>query len=968
MLCYVQYRFDTLLNDSDGSRATAQSSNEPSSASVSAEFEDQLYKQMSKECVDEVVAMLLKFAIQPTSAVQPHQLHQATIENGKRSIGLMKQCLKSAVWGDVVTIKVGWLEKELSVPPESLVRQENQSQLAQSIAQAQQALEVVINLVAIMLIRLVNVLVAKLFEKSNCSMTGMYEFEILNQFISKYLNDHFNSYVNQQPGYLDAMCLQAYIKVLEKAVREHIMHVTEQGETTREKMATAEMIAMALELLRPRIEAISAEAKRTICQNVLLPLIERSSFEKIIDVVLRVVSELVVTHRDEHSANPGLPLLVRLQSVVEKRYRLNGELMKMFLKVVLFVFEHPLLLTSDYADKLEDAFHWGLTTQDRDLREKFLLVFERNLAANPLARLSYILREKDWEPFRDYFWLRHALWLMLRCIPVSGSAGPSHRRVFVDSSATLWRTMLAVAGFRSTSLASDLESDMDRSLPNSEGDKPGEPMDTDQEGGVGDEANMTTRLDVLLEDQKSLMIEASSFDFSTAVDSIIGLVFSVQDDISFVGDMFSQLFNSLWISMSDEERSFIGGLAVPFMTSGVHVQQAHAVHPVISIFLETFARCNPPIHIGPRAVEFISRHYHAWHRGILLLENQALRIPRMLENPVYMQQIIDPVLQEHLDVLDYLRSLYSELAELDQYAAVWSRRALTADTVKMLAMQQLGDVEEALEHGQATASSMLHRMENQFGKTPIGEAMIKEYDFLDNAYIQCTRELCRWRVLCEIAKNPHVENPELLLEAAVHLPDWYLARQCRDQILACTRPDFVIQSITFGAMLGVLGDPEDGPLVPAKKLVDDVTQALVVGWRVLPPILTHAHIKLLQSMTMIREVGDVLDLKRALDVGNQNCGAVMQEMKTVIKIWRSRTYSLSDEMSFISLMYDWRSQIHTMMVQRFHDWERSGIVMPPGMNPQAILPIHSAATGQLLLARAARERGMDHIAIRTLNK
>ncbi|EPB77312.1 hypothetical protein ANCCEY_03609 [Ancylostoma ceylanicum] len=32
-------------------------------------------------------------------------------------------------------------------------------------------------------------------------------------------------------------------------------------------------------------------------------------------------------------------------------------------------------------------------------------------------------------------------------------------------------------------------------------------------------------------------------------------------------------------------------------------------------------------------------------------------------------------------------------------------------------------------------------------------------------------------------------------------------------------------------------------------------------------------------------------------------------------------------MSFISLMYDWRSQIHTMMVQRFHDWERSGALL-----------------------------------------
>lgn len=48
-------------------------------------------------------------------------------------------------------------------------------------------------------------------------------------------------------------------------------------------------------------------------------------------------------------------------------FRANTELMKMFLKVVLFVFEHPLLLTSDYAEKLEDAFHWGLTAQVHSL-------------------------------------------------------------------------------------------------------------------------------------------------------------------------------------------------------------------------------------------------------------------------------------------------------------------------------------------------------------------------------------------------------------------------------------------------------------------------------------------------------------------------------------------------------------------------------------------------------------------------
>ncbi|KJH50813.1 hypothetical protein DICVIV_03063 [Dictyocaulus viviparus] len=935
---------DTLLNDADSSRTVAQSSSSGhSSVNVCTEFDDNLYKQMSKECIDEVVAMLLKFAIQPASPVQPHQLHQATIENGKRSIGLMKQCLKSTVWGDVVTIKVGWLEKELTVPPESLVRQENQSQFAQSISQAQQALEVVINLVTIMpkplllqtvrpiqraiisclnsghgaLIRLVNVLVSKLFEKSNCSMTGMYEFEILNQFISKYLNDHFNSYVKssssmvmnaftafsllrvicvQQPGYLDAMCLQSYIKVLEKAVKEHISHITDQGDATREKMATAEMIALALELLRPRIEAIAAETKRTICQNVLLPLIERSSFDKIMDVVLRVVSELIITHRDEHSANPGLPLLVRL----------NSELMRMFLKIVLFVFEHPFLLTSEYSEKLEDAFHWGLTTQDREIRDKFLSVFERNLALNPIDRLIYILREKDWEPFRDYFWLRHALWLLLRCIPTTESAAKGHRRIFIDTSATTWRTLSAVIGLRS--LSSDLKAVHDEIVhqtscndPETENNDDAIAMETDHSSIENSDLHQCSRLDVLVEDQKNLLVEAASFDFASAVDCIVGLVFTVQDDVSFVGDMFSQLFSSLWVSMTDEERSTIGGLAIPFMTSGVHVQQAHAVHPVINVFLETFARCKPPIHIDPRAVEFISKHYHAWHRGILILENQALCVPNMLNNSACFQQTIDHVLQEHMAVLDYLSSLYSEIGELDQYAAVWNCRALTVESIKILAMQQMGDIEEALDYCQSAAVSMLRRVENQFEKIPINEIVVKEYEFLDAAYIK-------------------------------------------------------------------YGNPEDGPIAPAKKLVDDVTQALVVGWRTLPPILTYAHIKLLQAMTMIREVGDVLDLKRALDVGNQNCGAVMQEMKTVIKIWRSRTYSVCDDMPFISLMYEWRSQIHSMMVQRFHEWERNGVVLPPGMNPQSILPIHSAAIGQLLLAKAARDRGMENIAIKSLNK
>lgn len=47
-----------------------------------------------------------------------------------------------------------------------------------------------------------------------------------------------------------------------------------------------------------------------------------------------------------------------------------------------------------------------------------------------------------------------------------------------------------------------------------------------------------------------------------------------------------------------------------------------------------------------------------------------------------------------------------------------------------------GDIEEALDYCEPAAISMLRRMENQFAKTSVSEAAVKEYEFLDNAYIQ----------------------------------------------------------------------------------------------------------------------------------------------------------------------------------------------------------------------------------------
>lgn len=60
-----------------------------------------------------------------------------------------------------------------------------------------------------------------------------------------------------------------------------------------------------------------------------------------------------------------------------------------------------------------------------------------------------------------------------------------------------------------------------------------------------------------------------------------------------------------------------------------------------------------------------------------------------------------------------------------------------------------------------------------------------EYNHLFEQYAVCCEELLEWEKVRDYANHNVVENPFLLMKAALHIPDWSMVKDCLDQLTGC---------------------------------------------------------------------------------------------------------------------------------------------------------------------------------------
>lgn len=70
-------------------------------------------------------------------------------------------------------------------------------------------------------------------------------------------------------------------------------------------------------------------------------------------------------------------------------------------------------------------------------------------------------------------------------------------------------------------------------------------------------------------------------------------------DTNLAEQVWLALFPRLWAILEEEQRSFLTGEILPFLTSGSHIVQKDCHPSAINTFVEALCRCNPPIQLAP---------------------------------------------------------------------------------------------------------------------------------------------------------------------------------------------------------------------------------------------------------------------------------------------------------------------------------------------------------------------------------
>ncbi|KAH7722344.1 FAT domain containing protein [Aphelenchoides avenae] len=972
----------------------------------------------------------------------------------KRGIMLMRLAMRQNIFGQVATIKPHWMERQLSVPTDTANTE--QALVQHQLNQAQATIEVLSSVLLYLpektvlevftplqraLINCMNsshqnlqraayTVIAKLFEKTASSARGLEQFELLTQHIQKNIHDAFSGSVggsqpiimgitllkaicNVQPAYLDTSCLQPFLKMLHRMVREYVVPVNTYGAATavhiepKEKML-AEVICYCLEMLRPRINAMNGDVRRTIVQALIVPLIDKNAVDKIITVIIGVAQELLSTPLQQvqpthQPAKFGMELLLRMQQQMDARLHTNAEMMRAFLGAVVIVFEDTQLTklqgTAEVRARLQPAFYWGLCSSDEALRTRYFAVLESSFPQDIYQRLMCIMSKQNWQPMSQYFWIAHAARLLL-CAALGkrghqktkteedGTAPPTSR-LRVTKCATFANTLEKILEKLTSDLRSAYEQNTTTKISDTE--KGNEAMDVDatsldtlgsapaRAGGIASgrlRSDSNTNLSQESIDQMNATITAvedrylklatgtTEEQYAKLVDSLTELM---HYDWQLAYGVWKKLFTTIWSQLSTAERDELSAISQPFISSGIMLPQRDAAMSVVTCFVDSLLSCDPPVHFQPSLLRYIGTSQKCWHISVLALERQAKSI-RLTNDPSLLDRDNPP--NEKLAVLECLADLYTELNESDQYEMCWKRRVYFEKTAKCLTLYNQGEYKlcrKALEELMSTTYERLSQPSPLDQLAHFAPPIHAEMRHWEQQWVNSLKELNDWSALLDFANAEEVADPSLLMDAAWHSDNWPLVAQSVVQVDACANPTTHFKS----TMIKIMSNLANGYLYETKEGVDksfqDTSRHLISEWRKLPRIVSHSHLRLLIATHVVHEVSEANSVAAEIHRGQTPQGLVMSqklitEVKLVSKTWRNRAMTVIDPMSTWFDLENWRIQ-HYQTTMRAMD--TSAQINP---HTQQMFPMHSIAQTQFQLARNMRRCGQYEMAIEELNK
>ncbi|KAG8954779.1 hypothetical protein FRC03_011404 [Tulasnella sp. 419] len=345
-------------------------------------------------------------------------------------------------------------------------------------------------------------------------------------------------------------------------------------------------------------------------------------------------------------------------------------------------------------------------------------------------------------------------------------------------------------------------------------------------------------------------------------------------------------FKAIWSTLSRKEQQDVSRSMISLLSKDYHIRQIDTRVNIIQSFLAGINACTPPLSLPPYLVKYLGKTFNAWHIALEILQT-SLESFREEENA-------------RDNTYDALAELYAELSEDDMFYGLWRRRCLFNETNMAISFEQAGMYVQA---------QILYESAQVKARTGAIAFNESEYCLWEDHWILAAQKLQQWDILMEFARQE--DNPDLLLECAWRNSDWSADRESIERTLSNLAEVPTPRRRIFDSFTALLRSHINGTeRTEFVRMTDETMQLALRKWASLPPVVSMAHVPLLQHFQQVVELHEASVLFATLQKTNtQNLEQRSADLKNVLTAWRERLPNLWDDISIWSDLVAWRQHV-----------------------------------------------------------
>lgn len=704
--------------------------------------------------------------------------------------------------------------------------------------------------------------------------------------------------------------------ISEKRMKEASSNLISRKDSDSERNEALDHLIFSLvAVLSPQLPMLQGEERRYLMQSVIV-ILDNCSVDSILKQVLENIRLWIYgsdNAEDFSCSNQYLTTKEKVQLIAKFHHFERNESAKVlsqdFYSLILSIFVQRRFEFEEFFSKLERTLACGLYSRDWHLHRQLLDVWmsnEKLPGRQPFEVLGWILSEKDWEPFADYYWLSLGTEVVLESIHAS------YASLNMTES---FDAMKDSDSFHSMQVDSDF-------------------------------------LSTYINDMETLWKERNELDWTHLRLSLEQLAVYC----SWAGEvLWKELFGVLWFESSTEKKAFLEESVCKLVAKRYHSVQRTQEPSVVQSILISAENCEDSFpRLAPEILAFVGIHFRCHSVCLRLLEKRLQQLSKILGNSSSFQD--DAVKYEWRYLLDAKAAIYRDLNDWDAYWEIMKKLQgdnceYTKKVFLMMELERWNDVQQiALDAMNAYQEGDVHQ-HNLTNNHIVA---------IEDAWIESAKQLNQWDILTDFSRS--VVHTDLLHECLWRLPDWAALKEVSNKYPVDDAFQLKIYLISLQL--------QENKLENIGYLISQGYQELLNRFKSISrPLHVEVLDNLSFKGNLLVELEESSRILLELNSFARSQVYEESRLEKILQILTSWRERLPNEWEYLNVwneLLTWRNHMYKVLVNAFQAVKESrGLEIPSNL---LSLGVNESAWSVNTFAKVARKQGLTEVCLQCFQK